>query len=237
MSASRTPRTAVAVRHVPFEDLGILAPLLAERGYETTLLDAGIDELDADAVAGADLLIVLGGPIGVYDDDRYPFLRSSKAAVAARLDSGGATLGVCLGAQLLAESLGAAVRPTGAVEIGFGPLTLTPEGRESVLAPLDGEPVLHWHGDEFAIPAGAQSLAHTPGFPHQAFAVGRTLGLQFHLEADHRTIERWLIGHAHELHHNGIDPRVIREQARALGPRLETLATRVLTDWLDAVEA
>lgn len=143
MSASRAPRTAVAVRHVPFEDLGILAPLLAERGYEITLLDAGIDELDAHTVAGADLLIVLGGPIGVYDDDRYPFLRSSKAAVAARLDSGGATLGVCLGAQLLAESLGAAVRPTGAVEIGFGPLTLTPEGRESVLAPLDGEPVLH----------------------------------------------------------------------------------------------
>lgn len=236
MSASRTPRTAVAVRHVPFEDLGILAPLLAERGYEITLLDAGIDELDAHTVSGADLLIVLGGPIGVYDDDRYPFLRSSKAAVAARLDSGGATLGVCLGAQLLAESLGAAVRPTGAVEIGFGPLTLTPEGRESVLAPLDGEPVLHWHGDEFAIPAGAQSLAHTPGVPHQAFAVGRTLGLQFHLEADHRAIERWLIGHAHELNHHGIDPRGIREQARTLGPRLETLATRVLTDWLDAVE-
>lgn len=66
--------------------------------------------------------------------------------------------------------------------------------------------------------------------------MGRTLGLQFHLEADHRAIERWLIGHAHELHHHGIDPREIREQARTLGPRLETLATRVLTDWLDAVE-
>ncbi len=165
MSASRTPRTAIAVRHVPFEDLGILAPLLAARSYETTLLDAGIDTIDPDAVAGTDLLLVLGGPIGVYDEDRYPFLHSSKAALATRLATGGATLGVCLGAQLLAEALGAEVRPTGAVEIGYGPLALTPEGRESVLAPLDGEPVLHWHGDEFAIPAGAHSLAHTPGFP------------------------------------------------------------------------
>lgn len=237
MPATRTNRRALALRHVPFEDLGILAPLLADRGFETTLLDAGVDHIDKDAVAAADLVIVLGGPIGVYDDDRYPFLRSSKAALAARLASGGATLGICLGAQLLAEALGAEVRPTGAVEIGYSPLGLTPEGRESVLAPLDDELVLHWHGDEFAIPAGAQSLAHTPGFPHQAFAVGRTLGLQFHLEADHRVIERWLIGHAHELHHHGIDPRTIREQAHALGPRLETLATRVLTDWLDAVGA
>lgn len=237
MSASRRPRTAIAVRHVPFEDLGILAPLLAARGYETTLLDAGIDAIDPHAVAGTDLLIVLGGPIGVYDEDRYPFLHSSKAALATRLATGGATLGVCLGAQLLAEALGAEVRPTGAVEIGYGPLALTAEGRKSVLAPLDGEPVLHWHGDEFAIPTGAHSLAHTPGFPHQAFAVARTLALQFHLEADHRVIERWLIGHAHELHHNGIDPRTIREQAQRHGPRLEALAIRVLSDWLDEVEA
>ncbi|WP_149083559.1 MULTISPECIES: glutamine amidotransferase [Microbacterium] len=234
---STPPRTAIALRHVPFEDLGILAPLLTARGYQTTMLDAGIDDVDPDALTAADLLVVLGGPIGVYDDDRYPFLRTSKAAVTARLDNGGATLGVCLGAQLLAEALGAHVRPTGAVEIGYAPLSLTPAGRDSVLAPLDGEPVLHWHGDEFAIPAGELSLASTPGFPHQAFAVGRTLGLQFHLEADHRAIERWLIGHAHELHHNGIDPRTIRRQAQTHGPRLETLATRVLNDWLDAVEA
>lgn len=237
MTASSPSRRAIALRHVPFEDLGILAPLLAQRGYETALLDAGIDDVDTDAVAAADLLIILGGPIGVYDDDRYPFLRSSKAALRKRLDRGGATLGVCLGAQLLAEALEAEVRPTGAVEIGYAPLTLTPEGRESVLAPLDGEPVLHWHGDAFAIPAGAHSLATTPGFPHQAFAIERVLGLQFHLEADHRLIERWLIGHAHELHHNGIDPRTIRAQAQTHGPRLEALATGVLNDWLDAVEA
>lgn len=236
MTTPRVPRTAIAVRHVPFEDLGLLAPLLTERGYETTLLDAGIDELDADRIAAADLLIVLGGPIGVYDDDRYPFLRTSKAVIAERLARGGATLGVCLGAQLLAEALGAPVRPTGAVEIGYAPLALTPEGTDSVLAPLDGERVLHWHGDEFAIPSGAHSLARTPGFPHQAFAVGRTLALQFHLEADHRAMERWLIGHAHELHHHGIDPRTIREEAQTYGPRLESLARTVLDRWLDEVE-
>lgn len=237
MPAATASRTALALRHVAFEDLGVLAPLLEQRGYTVRVLDAGVDDLDADAVVAADLVVVLGGPIGVYDEEHYPFLRATKTAIAARLSDGGAMLGICLGAQLLAEALGAEVRPTGAVEIGYGQLELTPDGLDSALRPLDGEPVLHWHGDAFAIPSGARHLARTPGFPHQAFAFDQVLGLQFHVEADHRRIERWLVGHAHELHHVGIDPRMIREQARRWGPRLEGLARATIDAWLDEVEA
>lgn len=230
------PRTALALRHVQFEDLGTLEPALTARGYSIRYLDPGIDAIEPEAVDSADLLVVLGGPIGVYDDDRYPHLGATKAAVDRRLRHGRPILGICLGAQLVAEAMGAAVRSTGAVEIGYSPLHLTPDGRSSPLQHLDGVPVLHWHGDEFAIPEGAAHLASTPSFPHQAFSTPNVLGLQFHLEADSELIERWLIGHAHELSHHDLDPNLIRAQARLHGPGLRRAAAEVLNTWLNDQE-
>lgn len=230
------PLTALALRHVCFEDLGLLDAVLRERGYQVDYLDAGVDPIDAGSLLQPDLLVVLGGPIGVYDSDAYPFLVDERDAIAARLSAGKATLGVCLGAQLIAAALGAQVRPTGGKEIGYGPLTLTGEGRQSVLGPLDGVPVLHWHGDEFAIPEGAARLAETPGFPNQAFSLGENvLGLQFHIEADSSRIEQWLIGHANELAAAGVDPGRLRSDAATYGPRLAAVASGVIRDWLDGM--
>ncbi|MEA4945206.1 MAG: glutamine amidotransferase [Propionicimonas sp.] len=229
--------TALAIRHVRFEDLGILAPLLAQRSYRMSYLDAGIDPLTDDALLESDLVVVLGGPVGVYQTAAYPFLEAEKRAIARRLEAGSPTLGICLGAQLIADALGAEVAATGRTEIGYAPLTLTPQGQESVLAPVDGVPVLHWHGDQFAIPEGAVGLAGTPGFPHQAFASGaNVLGLQFHLEADHTHLEPWLIGHAHELASAGIDPRTLRADAASHGPALRHAATAVFATWLDGLD-
>ena len=237
MTTSETPeRTALAFRHVHFEDLGIIEPLLRERGYRVEYVDLGVEAIDIERVDDADLMIVLGGPIGVNDADEYPFLHASKEAVAHRVRSARPLLGVCLGAQLIAEALGAQVRPTGAVEIGYAPLDLTTDGLDSPLRALAGMPVLHWHGDAFSIPVGARRLASTPGFPNQAFSTDTVLALQFHIEADHRAIGNWLIGHAHELHHNGIDPRIIREDARAYGPELEQAARSVIATWIECVE-
>ncbi|MGO4702655.1 glutamine amidotransferase-related protein [Dyella sp. 2RAB6] len=140
-------RTALAIRHVAFEDLGLLAPLLAERGYEVRYLEAGVDAIDAGTLDAADLVVVLGGPIGVYEVEHYPFLAGERAAIASRLAARKPTLGICLGAQLIAQALGAEVVSTGKVEIGFGALTLTAEGRASVLKDIGEVPVLHWHGD------------------------------------------------------------------------------------------
>lgn len=227
---------AIAVRHVHFEDLGLLAPLLEERGYEVRYLDAGDEPIAPDALRDADLVVVLGGPISANDVDTYPFVAGELAAIRARLDEGSPTLGICLGAQLIARALGAEVRPASAAEIGYAPVELTAAGRDSVLAPLAGIPVLHWHGEEVALPDGAVSLASTAVTEHQAYALGDTvLGIQFHLEADHTRLERWLVGHSYELFIRGIDPRDLRAAAAEHGPTLAAAAGETMSRWLDGV--
>jgi GMP synthase (glutamine-hydrolysing) len=230
-------KTAVAIRHLHFEDLGTLAPLLGARGYTVRYLDAGSEPIDADAVAAADLLIVLGGPIGAYDEATYPCLADELTVIAQRLQSARPLLGICLGAQLIARALGADVAGMGVKEIGFAPLRLTAEGEASPLAALDGVPVLHWHGDRFGIPAGAVRLAGTDTCANQAFAIGRhVLALQCHLEAEPQRIEQWLIGHACELAQAGLDPRALRADARARRDDLPRAAQAVFGAWLDELE-
>ena len=230
-------KTALAIRHVHFEDLGTLEPILHGRGYAVNHVDATGTELRALDAGEPDLLVVLGGPIGAFDDAIYPFLADELALVRRRLESGRPILGICLGAQLMARALGAKVYSLGTKEIGFGPIALTEEGKSSPLAATGDAPVLHWHGDQFDIPPGAVRLASTAIGENQAFSLGRNVfGLQFHLEVDPRGIERWLVGHACELGLAGIDPRVLRAQAREHEARLATTAKQVFSAWLDGLE-
>lgn len=228
MSASRH---AIVIQHLAFEDLGSFAPVLREQGWTWSCLQAGVDGLGA--AREADLLIVLGGPIGVCETDTYPFLTDELALLRERLAAGRPTLGVCLGAQLMAAALGARVYPGGRKEIGWSPLQLTPQGEASSLRHLQGVPVLHWHGDTFDLPAGSVHLARSDVYAHQAFAVGtHALGLQCHPEAQAQDFERWLIGHACELASAGLDVPALRQQARQFAPALAEAAAQMLRDWL-----
>jgi GMP synthase (glutamine-hydrolysing) len=233
------PKTCLAVRHVAFEDLGLLGPLISARGYDVRYHDAGIDCFEAQTLIGPDLVVVLGGPIGVYEQNTYPFIAGEIAAVAARLAAGKPMLGICLGAQMMAAALGARVAPGPVKEIGYAPLTLTDAGRRSVLGPLDASPVLHWHGDNCDLPAGCECLASTPHCPVQAFTARSPsqLALQFHLETEPARFEAWLVGHTVELGTAGVDPRKLRDQARTLGPALRKTGANVLEAWLDSIAA
>lgn len=230
--------TAIAIRHVAFEDLGSFAAVLARRGFDIAYRDAALDDLAAADIAGADLLVVLGGPIGAYEDALYPFLRDELGVIERRLGAGQPVLGICLGSQLMARALGARVYPGTGKEIGWSPLTLTDAGRRSPLAPLGaGAPVLHWHGDTFDLPKGAVHLASSERYRHQAFAWERHgLALQFHIEAEAPGLERWYIGHACEISSTpGLSVPMLRAQSEHWAPALAPLAARCLAAWLDGL--
>ena len=215
-------------RHLAFEDLGAFAAVLAAADCEVQYSEMGVEAADD---ASADLLIVLGGPIGAYEEALYPWLSDEIDVLAARLKQGAPTLGICLGAQLMARALGARVYPGPSKEIGFAPLIL---GQNDLLSPFRDVPVLHWHGDTFDLPKGAVNLASTPACAQQAFSWGaRALAFQFHPEAQPAGFERWLIGHAGEIAATpGIGVPMLRAQMQQHGAKAAARGAEIFARWL-----
>jgi GMP synthase (glutamine-hydrolysing) len=233
-------KQAIVIRHVHFEDAGSFAVALHAQGYEIIYREAGIDDLAEIPPLDPDLVLVMGGPIGVYEDDKYPFLRDELRLLERRLRADAPTVGICLGAQLMARILGARVYPGARPEIGWRPLMLREAGRSSPLAHLDGEltPVLHWHNDTFDLPKDATLLASTNITPNQAFSwQKRCLALQFHAEATRHGFERWLIGHTHEIHSTpGCSVAGLRWDTKEYATRLELQARKFWYEWLSGTE-
>jgi len=227
-------KTAAAIRHVHFEDLGAFESVLTAGGFRIQYFDAGMSDLHAAQLADCDLLVVLGGPIGAYEDDKYPFLTDEIAVLQKRFNFARPALGICLGAQLFARALGARVYPGAAKEVGWSPLTFTPEGRQSPLRYLEGVPVLHWHGDTFDLPGGATLLASTNVCQNQAFSYGKSvLAFQFHPEASAKNFERWLIGHAVEIAGvKELSVAKLRSDTARLAPESAPLGQQCLREWL-----
>jgi GMP synthase (glutamine-hydrolysing) len=231
-------RLAFAIRHVHFEDCGTLADVLSERGFEVRYIEPWRQNLRELEITSPDLVIGLGGPISVYEADRYPWIADELDLFERRLATRRPMLGICLGAQMLARALGARVF-SGAKELGWAPLVLTEEGKRSVIAPLDANStsMLHWHGDTFDLPSGATLLASTEQVAHQVYAWERfVLAFQCHPELQHADVESWLVGHACEIAATGgASVERLREETRRLGPILATQARLVFTRWLDSV--
>jgi len=233
-------RQAFVLGHVAFEDLGSLEAPLRARGFEIETALAATARFPLPQAVSCDLLIVLGGPIGVYDDPDYPFLKEEIACIRQRLAARKPTLGICLGAQLMAAALGARVYPgIGGAEIGWSPLQAAPNlNPPAWFAPLlqAGLHLFHWHGDTFDLPPGALHLAGTGLYPHQAFALDSfALALQFHPEVTAAGLESWYVGHACELRHAGIAAASLRAAARQHAAALEPAAARFWSLWLDAI--
>ncbi|MBV8138471.1 MAG: glutamine amidotransferase [Deltaproteobacteria bacterium] len=232
-------KSAIAVRHMHFEDLGTLGPLLQGAGYQVRYVDVCVEDIAALNPVESDLLIVLGGPIGAYQDDLYPTLKDELRLLEKRLASQRPTLGICLGAQLMARALGARVYPAGGKEIGWAPVTLSAAGRESAFRHLgqDGVAVLHWHGDTFDLPRSATLLASTGFCRNQAYAWGpNVVGFQFHPEAAAAQLEQWFIGHACEIAAAGLSVAVLRADTARHASRLELQAHKSFTEWLASID-
>ncbi len=228
-----TRRIVRAIRHIGFEDLGSFATPLKEAGYDIEYIDVAEHPLASLDPLGSDLLVVLGGPIGVYDHDAYPVVTDEIRLLRARLAAERPTLGICLGAQLMAAALGARVYPGPAKEIGWSALDLSDAAAPNPLSGLREVPVLHWHGDTFDLPEGSTLLASTPLCTNQAFSRGpNVLGLQFHPEVVGARFEHWLLGHANELNTAGINPVTLRRDAQLHAGDLEKAGAAMLASWL-----
>jgi GMP synthase (glutamine-hydrolysing) len=219
------------VRFVAFEDLGVWEDELTAHGFAVRYLDVGVD--DVSPAHSADLTVVLGAPIDADDDARYPYLAQVRQVLAARAASDAPTIGICLGAQLMAMVLGGGVE-RGQRELGWAPPTPTADAAGTAWEELASAQVLHWHADAIQLPPGATSLASTTATRHQAFVHGTQVGVQCHPEADPEAIERWLIGHTADLTAWGIDVHDIRAQAREWGDQAVAASIRSLRRWLDA---
>jgi GMP synthase (glutamine-hydrolysing) len=184
---------ALVLQHIRCEPPGIFSDVLTDRGMaiETIEVDEG-GELPG--WREVDLVLAMGGPMGVHDEAEHPWLAPEKRWIAAAVRSGVPYLGVCLGAQLLAASLGAPVHTGKIPEVGVLPVAVAAAARgDPVLGVLGDEfPALQWHGDTFGIPAGAVRLAGSRAYPNQAFRFGETAyAVQFHVEVTDQMLAEW----------------------------------------------
>lgn len=233
-------KNAIVIRHIAFEDLGTIESVLRQQGYAIKYFEAGLDNIAQIAPLNPDILIVLGGPIGVYDEQDYPFLTDEIRLLEKRLEADLPTLGICLGAQIIARALGARVYPGEKKEIGWSAIELSEAGKNSPLVHLltDNTPVLHWHGDTFDLPTGSTLLASTNLYTNQAFSWGKScLGLQFHPEVTALNLERWFIGHACEINATpNVNVAKLRQDTALYANRLVSQASKVWLDWLELIK-
>ena len=182
----------LVLQHIACEPPAAFEDELRSRGLDVTRVELDEGEALPDW-REFPAIVVMGGPMGAYDEAEHPWLAGEKRLLRDAVEADVPVWGVCLGAQLLASALGARVYRGDQPEVGLLPVHLTPEAADDPVfgdAP-DSFPTLQWHGDSFDLPDGATLLASSPAYPHQAFRVGRSYGLQFHIEVPLELATEW----------------------------------------------
>jgi GMP synthase (glutamine-hydrolysing) len=232
--------TVLVLQHISCEPPAAYEDELRSRGHDVfrVELDEGDPLPDWREFAG---LIVMGGPMGAYDEEAHPWLRAEKRLIREAAEAGLAVWGVCLGAQLLAAALGAEVRPGPRAEVGLLPVELTPAAAAD---PVFGDlprtfTTLQWHSDTFELPEGATLLASSPAYRHQAFVRDRAYGLQFHLEVPPELASQWaeVPAYAESLEAilgSGAMPQLLAD-VEAHAAEMLPLARRLFGRWLEHV--
>lgn len=226
----------LVLQHVAPETPGRIGRAGLAAGHTLRIVRSFLGEPVPKTLEGAAGLVVMGGPMGVYERDRFPFLHDELRLIEQALRLECPLLGVCLGSQLLAHALGAGVRPGPRKEIGWHGLTLhEAAGSDPVLS---GAPrtftALHWHGDVFDLPAGAVDLGRSSQTALQAFRYGpNAWGLLFHMEVTEAMVAAMVDAFSEELADAGLDGREILAQAAAHLPTLERVGSGVFAHWVE----
>lgn len=216
-------------QHVPFEGLGSIEQWLQARDAKITSTRF-YEEIIFPDPEEIDFLIVMGGPMSVYDEIEYPWLAKEKHFIGQWLEDGKPILGICLGAQLMASALGAGVCQNRVTEIGWFPIENDSFGNISVFEFPPLVNVFHWHGETFDLPLGATRLASSEGCDNQAFQVGRTaIGLQFHLETTPKSVSKMVENCRGEL----VAERFIQSEQEIIAQDAEVYQT--VNDLLDTL--
>ncbi|GAB3537731.1 type 1 glutamine amidotransferase [Pontibacter brevis] len=211
------------LQHIPFETPGYIAEWAEAMKHTLTYTRFYEADYNFPALEELDWLLIMGGAMACYEEDMFPFLVEEKRFIRNCIEAGKTVIGICLGSQLLAESLGARVYPNKDKEIGFLPVALQPAASSHPL--LQGlPPVLEffqWHGDTFDLPEGATLLATSEACKNQAFLKGKCVGMQFHWEADENIIRSMLEADRHEL----VEAPYIHQEERIVAelPKLSML--------------
>ncbi len=227
-------RKVFVLQHAACETLGTIAEALQEAQLEAMYIRAFAGEPIPTQMGEAVGLILMGGPMGVYEQDRYPFLVEEIRLIEHALAAGTPILGVCLGSQLLAAALGAPVRRGPQKEIGWFPVWLTEAAQADVLWAGVTSPFIayHWHGDVFDCPSGAVPLAYSEVTACQAFRYGtNAYGLLFHLEVTEPLIAEMVRTFAEELREAGLSGEEILRQAPQHLPILRQMGQTVFRAW------
>ncbi|MBB6125118.1 glutamine amidotransferase [Sphingobium subterraneum] len=232
-------KTGLIIRHVPYEGVAGYREPIERAGYVLDRIDIADPSFPGLDLREPDLLIMMGGPMGVYEQDEHPWISCQLRRLATRLEADRPTLGVCFGAQMIAAALGANVFAGPHKEVGFHPIQLTQAGHASPLHHIADVPVLHWHGDTFTLPDSVELLGSSHLYDHQAFRRGRNLlALQFHAEMGedprfHEWIEQW----PESVIEAGGDEASLRAAHDEHGPGAVAAGQRMVTQWLEELAA
>lgn len=231
-------KSALIIRHVPYEGIAGFRQPIEDAGFVVDRIDVTDPEFSSIDLSRPDLLIMMGGPMGVYETERYPWIACQLRRLARRLEADRPTLGVCLGAQMIAAALGANVYPGPVKEVGFNPVRVNEDGAGSALRHIHDVPVLHWHGDTFDLPQGAELLASSQVYDHQAFRRGANiLALQFHAEmGEDPRFDAWMEEWPESVIEAGRDIAGMRADHDRLGPGAVKVGRQMIGEWLAAIK-